>query len=100
MRSCTARLRVALGRHSNSLAVLSDVKLSTASLADRDVISARWFASIRIGAMNCSRRPRLSADSKLLSSNLICNLFSVFVLPSFASLSILSLPSIPLCPGI
>ena len=29
-------------------------------LADRDVISARWFASIRIGAVNCSRWPCLS----------------------------------------
>ena len=31
------------------------------------------FAFIRIGAVNCSRRPRLSADSEFLSSNSIGN---------------------------
>ena len=64
------------------------------------MISARRFASIRIGAVVCSRRPRLSADSEVLSSNSIGDLFSVYVLPSFAALPALPLLSIPLCPGI
>ena len=100
MRSCTAKQRVALGRPSNSLAVLEDVSLPTAILADCDVISTRRFASIRIGAVICSRRPRLSAESECFSSKSTGNLFSIFVLPSFAALSAFSLPSTPLCPGI